>query len=118
MGTLTISAMQISISDGYRPALLFSFGALLVEMVYVRLTLVAMGWFRQHTRLLRSMEWVTLLIILALAVSSFYAAINPKVRANPILSDTIHRFWLGAAMSAINPMQIPFWFGWSTLLTT
>lgn len=118
MGTLNISAMQISISDGYKPALLFSIGALLVEVIYVRLTLVAMNWFTQHTKLLKAMEWVTLVIIMALAVSSFYAAMNPSVRANPILSNTLHRFWLGAGMSAVNPMQIPFWFGWSTVLTT
>jgi threonine/homoserine/homoserine lactone efflux protein len=118
MGTLNISAMQISISDGFKPALLFSIGALLVEVVYVRLTLVAMSWFRQHTKLLKTMEWITLVIIIALAISSFYTATHPSVRANPILSNTLHRFWLGAGMSAVNPLQIPFWFGWSTVLTT
>ena len=30
----------------------------------------------------------------------------------------MHRFFLGAFMSAINPVQIPFWFGWSTVLFT
>ena len=30
----------------------------------------------------------------------------------------MHRFWLGVSMSAINPVQIPFWFGWSTVLVT
>jgi threonine/homoserine/homoserine lactone efflux protein len=117
MGTLNMSAMQIAVTDGYRPALLFAIGALLIEVTYVRLTLVAMGWFRQHKRLLVIMEWITLLIILVLAVSSFYTALHPTLKANPILSNSIHRFWLGAGMSAINPLQIPFWFGWSTVLT-
>jgi threonine/homoserine/homoserine lactone efflux protein len=118
MGTLNLSALQISISDGIRPALYFSIGALLVEIVYVRLTLVAMGWFRKNKKLLKGMEWATLLIILSLAVSSFYTAANPSVKSNPILSNTIHRFWLGAGLSAINPLQIPFWFGWSTVLAS
>lgn len=118
MGTLNISAMQISITDGVRPALYFSIGALLVEVIYVRGTLVAMGWFRKHKKLLVAMEWATLFIVLILAVSSFYTAINPSVKSNPILSNAVHRFWLGAGMSAINPLQIPFWFGWSAVLTT
>ncbi len=118
MGTLNISAMQISVTDGVRPALYFSMGALLVEVIYVRGTLVAMGWFRQRKKMLVAMEWATLFIVLALAVSSFYTAIHPSVRSNPILSNTVHRFWLGAGLSAINPMQIPFWFGWSTILTS
>jgi threonine/homoserine/homoserine lactone efflux protein len=117
MGTLNISAMQISITDGIRPALLFTSGAILVEVMYVRLTLVAMGWFRQHKKLLKGMEWLTLVIILALAISSFYTAMHPSVRSNPILSNTVHRFWLGAGLSAVNPLQIPFWFGWSTVLS-
>ena len=35
-----------------------------------------------------------------------------------MLSNTVHRFWLGVMMSAVNPVQIPFWFGWSTVLFT
>ena len=117
MGTLNMSAMQIAITDGYYPAILFALGALLIEMIYVRMTLVAMGWFRAHQKLLMAMEWLTLGIILILALSSFYTAMHPTLKANPILSNTIHRFWLGAGLSAINPLQVPFWFGWSTVLT-
>jgi threonine/homoserine/homoserine lactone efflux protein len=118
LGTLNISAMQISVSDGVRPAFYFAIGALLVEMIYVRLSLVAMNWVRKQKRFMLILEWVTLLIIVALAVASFYAATQPEVQKNPILSNTVDRFWLGAFMSALNPVQIPFWFGWSSVLFT
>lgn len=118
LGTLNVAAMQISVSDGIRPALLFSLGALLVEVVYVRLSLVAMDWVRKRQKLFKLLEWVTVLIIAALAVSSFVAAADPHVKKNVILSNTLHRFWLGAMMSAVNPVQIPFWFGWSAALLT
>jgi threonine/homoserine/homoserine lactone efflux protein len=118
LGTLNVAAMQISVSDGIRPALYFSLGALLVEIIYVRISLVAMDWVQRQQRLFRWLEWFTVLIIAALAISSFIAAGNPHTQKNVILSHTIHRFWLGAAMSAINPAQIPFWFGWSTALFT
>lgn len=77
-----------------------------------------MNWFRKHKKLLIGMEWFTLVIILGLAISNFYTALNPSVKTSPLLSNTIHFFWLGAGMSAINPLQIPFWFGWSTVLVT
>jgi threonine/homoserine/homoserine lactone efflux protein len=119
LGTLNIAAMQISVSDGIRPALYFAMGALLVEMVYVRISLVAMDWVRKQQRLFRMLEWFTLLIVVALAVTSFIAAAHPSGEGkNVILSSTMHRFLLGLSMSAINPMQIPFWFGWSTVLFT
>lgn len=35
-----------------------------------------------------------------------------------ILSSTLPKFFLGFAMSAVNPVQVPFWFGWSTVLFT
>ncbi len=118
LGTLNIAAMQLAISDGVWAAMLFSFGSLFVEIIYVRLSLVAMDWVRKQERLFKALEWVTLLIVLVLAASSFYAAMNPSVDENVILSSTLPRFVLGMVMSAVNPVQIPFWFGWSTVLFT
>lgn len=118
LGTLNIAAMQLAISDGVLAAMLFSLGSLLVEIIYVRLSLVAMDWVRKQERLFRALEWITLLIVVALAVSSFYAAMHPSVNENVILSSTLPRFVLGLVMSAVNPVQIPFWFGWSTVLFT
>ncbi len=116
LGTLNIAAMQISISDGVYPAVLFSLGSLTAEVIYVRISLVAMDWVSRQEKIFRMLEWVTLLIILALAFFSFYAALNPVVNKNVILSSSLHRYWLGLIMSALNPVQIPFWFGWSTVL--
>jgi threonine/homoserine/homoserine lactone efflux protein len=118
LGTLNIAAMQISVSDGVRPAMYFVLGALIVEVIYVRVSLVAMNWVLSHKRLFRWFEWASVAIILALAVSSFVAAADPQVKRNVLLSGNIHRFWLGVLMSALNPVQIPFWFGWSTVLFT
>ena len=118
LGTLNIAAMQIAISDGYRPAILFSLGSLTAEMVYVRLSLIAMDWVRKQQKLFKILEWVTLGIVATLAIFSFYAALHPTVHKNIILSSTLNRYLLGLMMCAVNPVQIPFWFGWSTVLFT
>ena len=118
LGTLNVAIVQISITDGVSPAFLFAMGSLTTEVIYVRLSLIAMDWIRKQHLLLRILEWVTLLIVVALAASSFYAATHPQVSKNVILSSTLNRFMLGLIMSALNPVQIPFWFGWSTVLFT
>ena len=118
LGTLNIAAMQISVSDGVIAAMLFSLGSLLVEIIYVRISLVAMDWIRKQERILKALEWVTLIIVVALAASSFYAALHPKVEKNIVLDSPLPKFVLGLIMSAVNPVQIPFWFGWSTVLFT
>ena len=117
LGTLNVAAMQIGIQESVQNAIWFSLGSLLVEMVYVRISLVGIDWVRKQQRLMKAMEWITLTIILALAAGSFIAAIKSDENSkNVLLNFNLHRFYLGMFMCAINPVQIPFWFGWSTVL--
>jgi len=116
LGTLNIAAMQISISSGVTAALLFSLGSLIAEIIYVRISLVAMDWVRKQEKILKALEWVTFLIVAVLAAFSFYAALHPTVEKNMVLDSPLPKIALGFIMSAVNPVQIPFWFGWSTVL--
>lgn len=119
LGTLNIAAMQIGIQESIKDALFFSFGSLIVEMIYVRISLVGIDWVRKQERIMKIMEWITLGIVLALAIGSFAAAMMEGGDAqNVFLDNKMHRFLLGMFMCAINPVQIPFWFGWSTVLFT
>ncbi len=119
LGTLNILAMKISVEETVWAAMLFSFGSLLVEIIYVRLSLVAMDWVRKQEKIFRILEWVTLGIVLALAIASFYAAMHPTVGDDKRESlPAMNRFLFGVVMCAVNPVQIPFWFGWSTVLFT
>ncbi len=118
LATMNIAAMQISISDSVTSAMLFSLGSLTVEMVYVRFSLVALNWIRKQKLLFKILEYVTLVIVLVLAASSFYAATHPGVHKNVVLSSSLPKFLLGAMMCAVSPGQIPFWLGWSTVLFT
>ncbi|MCP9749761.1 LysE family translocator [Ferruginibacter sp. HRS2-29] len=120
LGTLNIAAMDIGLAEGFTQAIYFSLGSLLVEMVYVRISLVGIDWVRKQEKVMRAMEWITFAIILALAVGSFIAATKQGTTGHesPLKNINMHRFLLGMLMCAINPVQIPFWFGWSTVLFT
>ncbi|RYY52491.1 MAG: lysine transporter LysE [Chitinophagaceae bacterium] len=119
LGTLNVAAMQIGIQESLKNAVYFSIGSLLVEMVYVRISLVGIDWIRKQEKLMKVMEWITLGIVLALAIGSFIAATHHSGNAkNVMLNNNMHRLLLGMFMCAINPVQIPFWFGWSTVLFT
>ncbi|HUZ58249.1 MAG TPA: LysE family transporter [Hanamia sp.] len=118
LGTLNVAAMQISVQESIKNAIYFSIGSLLVEMFYVRVSLVGINWIRKQKKIFRWMEWIALAIVVALAVGSFIAAMQPHHAKNVMLDNNINRFLLGVMLSAISPMQIPFWFGWSTVLFT
>lgn len=116
-GTLNISAMQVAIAENTKSALRFALGVALVEILYARISLRATGWVTAHEGLFRVLEWITVVLFLVLAVSSFLAARKKRgEKKNLLLNNTINRFWLGLSMSAVNPVQIPFWFIWSTYL--
>lgn len=118
LGTLNVAAMQISVQENVQNAILFALGSLSVEMIYVRVSLVGINWVRKQKKLFRWMEWITVAIVLALALGSFAAAMKTHPAKNVILNNNINRYFLGVMLSAINPVQIPFWFGWSTVLFT
>src|SRR5674476_917364 len=118
LGTLNVAAMQISVQESIKNAIYFSLGSLLTEMIYVRISLVGINWIRKRKVLLKWMEWITLAIVLALAAGSFIAATHEHHSKNVMLNNNMNRFVLGFLLSAITPMQIPFWFGWSTVLFT
>ena len=116
LGTLNVAAMQISVQESIMNAIYFSLGSLLTEMIYVRISLVGINWIRRQKVLFKWMEWITLAIVLALAAGSFIAATHEHHTKNVMLNNNMHRFLLGLLLSSISPMQVPFWFGWSTVL--
>jgi len=116
IGTIGLSAMQISITEGIRPAINFSIGSIVAEVIYVRLLLVALTWIQKHERIFKIMEWVAVLIVIVLAIGSFKASLGHHGAKNVLLSYTMHRFLLGLMMRAVSPVAIPFWLGWSSVL--
>jgi threonine/homoserine/homoserine lactone efflux protein len=119
LGTLNIAAMQLGIQEGIKSALLFSLGSMLVEMIYVRISLIGIDWIRKQEKVMNAMQWITFGIVVALAIGSFIAAAKGDGSAkNPVLDNNINRFLLGAIGCAVNPIVIVFWFGWSTVLFT
>jgi threonine/homoserine/homoserine lactone efflux protein len=117
LGSLNVSAMQVAITENTKKAIQFASGVALVEIIYVRLSLLGIDWIMANKNIFYILEWVTVLVFTVLAISSFMAARNSNPAAkNILLNNTMHRFWLGFTMSAVNPVQIPFWFIWSTYL--
>ena len=116
--TLNIAAMQISVQETITNALYFTLGCLLVEMIFVRISLVGIKWLQKQKKLFIWMEWLTLALIVILAVGSFIAAGREPGSKNIILNNDLPRFLLGATMRIVSPTQIPYWFGWSGILYT
>ena len=62
------------------------------------------------------MSWFTVILFFVLGFLSIRKALLQKEaeKKGLLIDNKINRFVLGLMLSAINPMQIPFWFFWGT----
>jgi len=117
LGTQNIAATSISIQGGVRAGLFFAVGSMMIELICVRIALQMLSRLTQKMRMFNIFKWVTVLLLLILSYSSFMAAAEMKSFGNNIFTSTnIHPFLSGVLLSALNPLHIPFWLGWSTIL--
>lgn len=120
LGNMSFTATQIHLQEGLRKAWQYAAGVAIVEMLYLRVALTGMDWIVQHRVLFITIGWITVVLFLFLGFLAFISARNqqPEKKA-ALLNNNMHRFLLGLMMSALNPVQIPFWFLWtSTLVQT
>ena len=115
LGTMSITATQIAVQEGYRNAWKYAVGVTLIEMVYLRLVLSGVQWILSHNLLFSIFNWATVVLFLVLGFLSFYTASKQQGEKKALLlNNKVNRFLLGISMSALNPAQIPFWFIWSS----
>ncbi|MCX6205422.1 MAG: LysE family transporter [Bacteroidetes bacterium] len=76
-----------------------------------------MDWVVKHRLIFLGLGWLTVVLFLVLGVMAFITARKQKAEKKALVLDNkIHRFLLGMMMSALNPVQIPFWFLWTSIL--
>lgn len=120
LGNISFTSTQICIQEGFRKAWQFAVGAAIVEMIYLRFALTGMDWVVRHRLWFLALGWLTVVMFLVLGVLAFRMAQKQEAAKKAVLLDnTLHRFLLGLMLSALNPVQIPFWFLWtSTFIQT
>jgi threonine/homoserine/homoserine lactone efflux protein len=117
LGNMSFTATQVGLQEGFKKAWQFAIGVAIVEMVYLRFALIGMDWVVKHRMIFLGLGWVTVVLFLVLGVMAFITARKQqKEKKALVLNNKIHRFLLGMMMSALNPVQIPFWFLWTSIL--
>ncbi len=120
LGNMSFTATQIGIQEGMKPAWRFAAGVAVVEMIYLRIAFTGMNWIVRHRTLFIGLGWVTVGLFGVLGILAFISARKQNTQKKTLLlNNRLNRVLLGLSMSALNPVQIPFWFLWtSTLIQT
>ncbi len=115
LGNMSFTATQVGLQEGFKKAWQFAIGAAIVEMIYLRFALTGMDWVVQHRTVFLALGWLTVVLFLVLGVWAFITATKQHTEKKAlVLNNKLNRFLLGLMMSALNPVQIPFWFLWSS----
>lgn len=120
LGNMSFTSTQICIQEGAKKAWQFAVGVAMVEMLYLRFALTGMDWIVRHRVWFLALGWLTVVMFLVLGILAFRVAAKPGGEKKALLlKNKLNRFILGLMMSALNPVQIPFWFLWtSTFIQT
>nr|WP_293302700.1 LysE family transporter [Allomuricauda sp.] len=118
LGTLNLTAFEIAASQGLLSALWFCIAVVLVELVVVRLTLFGNEKLQLNGKVMDYLLPLGILLLMYLSISHFMdstriAEVDSKIGLLPRFKST---FVLGFLLSALNPLQIPFWMTWNKVL--
>ena len=116
LGPLNLITTYVSVAKGENAGFALAAGCILSEIIFVRLAVISMEWISKRQQFFKVLEWLTIILILILAVFSFIAGYRQTGFTSAMPANIKFPFWYGVAMSALDPMKIPFWFLWSTFL--
>jgi len=111
LGNLNVTAMYIAAREDMRSALHFAIGVCIIELAYLCGTFYIVDKLASYSSLLFFFRVISIILPVLLAVGCLLS-LKSKEQKNVVLDTRLKRFWLGAGLSAINPLQAPFWAGW------
>lgn len=115
-GLLTMTTLNTAIERGKRKAFWFAVGAVLPIIIQAHLGLLGANYLKSHPEIIHSFSGVAVFVFFSLAIIFFrqYTRRHQPVRTTRF--DIHNTLLLGIFVSTINPLAIPFYFSYSTLL--
>lgn len=116
IGTLNTSVANYVLNNNLRGAVEFGAGAILVELVLVRLALVLLDKLAHLKKLFQFLSGVMCIIILFLAYKTLNSAFHMMNFQDSLPFVSMQPFYSGLALSLLNPLHLPFWTAWTAVL--
>ena len=118
LGTLNVSITHLFLHKGIAATLLFSAGAIGVELLLVRVAIEGMERLEKWKRFHRMFQWAALIMLVCFAVFSIVSAL--KMASFHTALPLFHQnyFVAGVVLSALNPLHLPFWLTWTAAFKT
>lgn len=117
-GTTNIILVEIAGADGLYAAAMFALGGVLAELICVKLCLMIMRRAMHLSIVAKSIQWLSLIFLALLAIAYFILSFHDAAAddVSTLFSRPGSPFPAGFFMMLINPVQLPFWLGWTTIV--
>lgn len=116
IGTLNVTVTSLTINKGIMEAMEFAAGAILVEIILVRIALVTIKKIEGLKYLHKFFSVLTCVVLFLFATIILYAAYAMHKFETPLPFISQRPFISGLFLSIINPLHLPFWIGWTAFL--
>jgi len=118
LGTLNLSVANYAFLGNLPGAVGFSVAAIAVEMFLVWVALMVIRRLERLAVFLKIFNLVSTGVLLFLAFSSLLAALEMEAFRAALPLPFLHPVVAGTILSLTNPLHLPFWMGWTTVLRT
>lgn len=116
-GMTNIMTVRLAMTGDYISASWFALGILTAEIMYAKLCSVVINQMSRIGFIVKILQGIVLLVFVAMATMSFIASGKEAVHGTAkLIGSDLSPFIFGFLLMAINPVQIPFWLGWTTIL--
>lgn len=116
LGSLNLTITNISLQIGYYSALNFAIGAILVEVLMVRLSYTAIVQLEKYKPLIKKLNWVSIVVLVTLSFFFISASFKASTTYSTGSIKLEYPILWGALLSFLNPLHLPFWMAWSSIL--
>jgi threonine/homoserine/homoserine lactone efflux protein len=116
IGTLNANIANLAIGMDIGEAVQFGLAAILVEVLLVRIAVVAVKRLEKLKRFFKLFSILAGAVLLLFAGISLEAAFHRQAPGTVFPFTKKAPFLSGLLLSAINPLHLPYWMGWTAVL--
>ncbi len=116
-GLLTLTALKTAVERGSREGIKFAFGVIFPIIIQAHLALLGAEYLINHPEILIKFSKIAVALFLVLAFFTFKQARKKRYDETAVGKYNIkNSFLYGVFISLINPLAIPFYFTYSSIL--
>ncbi len=115
-GLLTLTTLNTAIDRGTKETVKFAIGAALPIIIQAHLALLGAQYLKKHPEILTNFSKIAVFVFLGLSVLFYKQYKKRSLVIQPPKFHIKNSFLYGLFISSINPLAIPFYFTYSTLL--